>query len=61
MCFTKEEEDRMKKEFDFEKKKVEDSEKKRTKTGPNQNLGKTTKKEAEQIAKLMKDMENNIE
>ena len=58
---TKEEEDRMKKEFDFEKKKVDDLEKKRTRTGPNQNLGKTTKKEAEQIAKLVKDMENNID
>lgn len=58
----KEEEDRIKKECEFEKKKVEDAERKRAKTMPGgQITGKTSKKEAEQIAQLVQEIDESFE
>ena len=56
---TKEENERIKKESEFEKKKAEDFEKRRTKSAQSSLFGKTTQKEAEQLAKLINEIEED--
>lgn len=58
---TQEEIDRIKREAEFERKRQEDVEKKRARTGPNSQLGKTTRREQDQIARLIQDMDEDMD